>query len=135
MDCFTPAQRSKVMSRIKSKNTAPELIVRRMLTDLGLRYRLHTGALPGKPDIANCRHKWAIFVHGCFWHGHRCRRGARPTSNKRFWNSKLSRNIERDKENQRKLRAGGWKVVVIWQCELSFPHRVAKRLAKLSSLL
>lgn len=132
MDCFNPAQRSKIMSQVRSKNTAPELIVRKILTELGLRYRLHADALPGKPDIANHSHKWVVFVHGCFWHGHSCRRGTRPTSNKRFWNSKLSRNKERDRENQRKLRAGGWRVIVIWQCELSAPRRVERRLAKLA---
>lgn len=107
------------MARVKNKNTAPELLVRRILHRLGYRFRLHRRDLPGNPDIVLPRHHTAIFVHGCFWHGHDCPRGKRPATRPDFWNPKLDKNMERDKKNHEMLTQLGWRVVVIWECELA----------------
>lgn len=117
-DTFTKEQRSKIMSRVKSTNTKPEILVRQLLHRMGHRFRLHRKDLPGKPDIVLPRHHKVIFVHGCFWHGHEgCPRAARPTTNVDFWNAKIDRNIERDGQNRRELEAEGWESLVIWQCQ------------------
>ena len=107
------------MSKIKGRDTKPEKVVRSLLHKMGYRFRLHRGDLPGKPDIVLPKYKKVIFVHGCFWHGHEdCRRSERPSSNKEFWESKLTKNIERDKQNQKKLTELGWASLVIWQCQI-----------------
>jgi DNA mismatch endonuclease (patch repair protein) len=116
------------MSRIGGKDTAPELAVRKILSELGMRYRLHAKELTGRPDIVNRARGFAIFVHGCFWHGHTCRRGARPTSNSTFWNAKLSRNKQRDRASVAALRKAGWHVVTIWECQLNEASSVQRRL-------
>lgn len=107
-----------MMAAVRGKNTTPERTVRHALFAAGYRYRLHRRDLPGAPDITLPRFRTAIFVHGCFWHGHDCPRGRRPTSNTEFWNRKLDGNIKRDRQNQAALRATGWRVEVIWQCSL-----------------
>jgi DNA mismatch endonuclease (patch repair protein) len=118
-DVFSPAERSAVMRRVKGKNTGPELALRQILTRMGLRYRLHRKDLPGAPDIAFIGRKTAIFMHGCFWHGHDCRRGARqPKANADYWIAKIGRNRARDLVNTGKLLAMGWRPVVVWECEL-----------------
>jgi DNA mismatch endonuclease (patch repair protein) len=105
------------MSRVKGRDTKPEKIVRSLLHRLGYRFRLHRRDLPGKPDIVLPKYKKAIFVHGCFWHGHEgCPRSARPTSNADFWNKKIDGNMRRDAAAQEQLTALGWKFLVIWQC-------------------
>ena len=110
--------RSSLMSRIRSRDTTPEMVVRRTAHGLGLRFRLHRGSLPGCPDLVMPKHHSVVFVHGCFWHGHSgCRRSGRPTSNVSFWNQKLDGNVRRDKRNIRKLRNLGWRVLVIWECQ------------------
>ncbi|MFH1821637.1 MAG: very short patch repair endonuclease [Methanobacteriota archaeon] len=115
---FTKKKRSQIMAKVKGKNTRPEKIVRSLLHAMGFRFRLHVTALPGKPDIVLPRYKKIIFVHGCFWHGHRgCKRSARPKTKKRFWNAKLDANIRRDKEHVKRLRNRGWKVRTIWECQ------------------
>ena len=106
------------MSRIGSKHTKPELVVRSILHRLGYRYRLHRKELPGRPDIAFIGRKKAIFVHGCFWHGHGCKIGKLPKSNLAFWNPKIERNRQRDLESISKLEQIGWEVAEVWQCEL-----------------
>ncbi len=106
------------MSRVKGRDTEPELHVRRELHAAGLRYRLHRQDLPGRPDIALPALRTAIFVHGCFWHGHQCKRGRRPTSNSAFWTAKLDRNLQRDRSAIAALNQAGWTVTVIWECEL-----------------
>jgi len=121
-DVFTPEQRSAVMRRVKAKDTAPEMKVRRALTRLGARYRLHRKDLPGAPDIVMPGRKLAIFVHGCFWHGHDCARGARvPKQNRDYWLAKVARNRERDAASRGALEAAGWRVLVLWECGLRDP--------------
>jgi len=128
VDNRTKASRSRLMSRIGSKHTKPELIVRSLLHRLGYRYRLHRKELPGRPDIAFIGRKKAIFVHGCFWHGHGCKIGKLPKSNLEFWNPKIERNRQRDSENISELEQIDWAVEVVWQCELrdfqSLEHRL-----------
>lgn len=111
-------QRSSIMRAVKSKDTKPEMVVRRLVHGLGYRYRLHVDILPGKPDLVFTKRRKVIFVHGCFWHGHDCRRGARrPTTNGEYWKAKISRNIQRDAENYCILRQKGWEVIIVWECE------------------
>jgi len=105
------------MSSVKNKNTKPELLVRSLLHKNGLRFRLHGKDLPGSPDIVLPKFKTAVFVHGCFWHGHSCPKGRRPETNENFWNEKLDENMNRDKSNYSALRDMEWKVEVIWECE------------------
>jgi DNA mismatch endonuclease (patch repair protein) len=116
-DCFTPARRSEIMGLIRSEDTQPEIIVRRLLHRLGFRFRLHRKDLPGKPDIVMARHRTVINVHGCFWHGHTCKEGRRPKSNLSYWNRKLDRNQQRDLRVQEELEALGWRTLVVWECE------------------
>jgi len=106
------------MGRISGKDTKPELIIRKALFSEGYRYRLHRKDLPGNPDIVFPNRKKVIFVNGCFWHGHSCKKAALPTTNKSFWEKKLTGNKERDKRNLAKLKAMGWKSMVIWQCQI-----------------
>lgn len=114
--------RSFNMSRIRSKDTRPELLVRRFLHSKGFRYRLHSKHLPGRPDIVLPRYKAAIFVHGCFWHSHGgCKTAHIPSSNQDYWINKLNRNMARDAEHQQKLQALGWRVLIVWECELKKP--------------
>ncbi len=119
------------MRSIRSKNTKPELTVRRALTRLGFRYRIHPRALPGRPDIAFIGSRKAIFVNGCFWHQHRdptCSLRKFPRSNLKYWKPKLKRNCERDLENLASLKAAGWKSLVLWECELGSNVALEKRL-------
>jgi DNA mismatch endonuclease (patch repair protein) len=130
-DVFTREKRSAIMSRIKGENTKPEILVRKIVHSLGYRFRLHSNALLGKPDLVLPRHEKIIFVHGCFWHGHnRCSRSALPSTNKRFWQNKILVNKARDIRVRRKLSRDGWKVVVIWQCQTKDIGRLTKRLKR-----
>lgn len=114
------------MRKVKAKNTSPELKLRRLLCDLGFRgYRLHYSKLPGTPDVVFVSRKKAIFVHGCFWHGHDCKAGKNvPRTNQEYWKPKLERNKKRDVEWQNQLRSIGWDVLVVWECQLKFPENV-----------
>jgi len=124
----TDPQRSRIMRAVKSVDTGPEMIVRRMLHKLGYRYRLHRKDLPGKPDLVFPSRKAVIFVHGCFWHGHNCKRGARtPKTNTQYWTDKIRRNVERDAQTIADLKAAGWRVLVIWECELKDIDRLRSR--------
>jgi DNA mismatch endonuclease (patch repair protein) len=126
-DFVTPEKRSDIMRGVKQSSTEPELLVRRALHAKGFRFRLHRKDLPGKPDIVLPRYKKAIMVHGCFWHQHKgCKDGRVPTSNTAYWGPKLERNVERDAEKAAALRALGWRVVVIWECEARTPARLAR---------
>ena len=130
-DVFSQEKRSSVMRQVKGKGTTPELAVRRLLTGLGLRYRLHRKDLPGAPDVVMAGRKLAIFVHGCFWHGHDCARGARvPKQNRDYWTAKIGRNRTRDAEHQTALQAKGWTPLVVWECELKDEATVRGRLAE-----
>lgn len=128
-DHLTKERRSWNMSRIRSTNTKPELIVRSILHRAGFRFRLHVKDLPGKPDIVMPKHKTVIFVHGCFWHGHkRCRRGNLPKSNQEYWLNKIGGNKTRHAKHARKLRRMGWRVIVAWECQAQRPEVLAERL-------
>ena len=116
MDVFDEKTRSRIMARIKSKNTKPEIAIRSALHRAGFRFRLHAKELPGRPDIVLPKYRTIILHNGCFWHGHKCKLGRLPTSNRKFWREKIRRNRKRDAENERKLEAMGWKVVRIWTC-------------------
>jgi len=116
------------MSRVKSRDTAPERAVRSMIHAMGYRFRLHRKNLPGKPDIVFGPRKKAVFIHGCFWHGHRCPKGRLPKSNEAFWRAKIETNRARDKRNTRRLKSLGWGVLVVWQCHLKNPLGVRKRI-------
>lgn len=120
-------QRSAIMARVRSSNTAPEMIVRSALHRLGFRYVLHDNRLPGRPDLSFPSRRAAIFVHGCFWHRHdRCRRAAMPKARSDYWRKKFDRNVDRDRRNQSALRTLGWCVIVIWECELKASDWISK---------
>lgn len=128
-DVFTPEKRRRIMSRVKGTDTRPEMIVRSLVHRMGYRFRLHRRDLPGCPDLVLKKHGKVIFVHGCFWHGHKgCRRSSRPSSNTEFWNRKLSGNMERDSRNQDALKKDGWKVLVVWECETKDQEELKKTL-------
>jgi DNA mismatch endonuclease (patch repair protein) len=114
----TAAERSAMMARIRSKDTKPEMIVRKALHRLGFRFRLHVRDLPGRPDIVLPKYRIIIQVKGCFWHGHTCRDGRLPKSNRKYWVPKLLRNKQRDISNERKLRRLGWSVRTLWECRI-----------------
>ena len=119
MDIWSKMKRSEVMSNIRSTNTKPEIIIRSLLFRNGYRFRIHQKTLPGKPDIVFAKYRTVIFVHGCFWHNHsKCKEGRIPSSNSVFWKEKLKKNINRDKVNISKLKDLGWKVIVVWECEI-----------------
>lgn len=127
VDSVTPALRSEIMSRVRSKNTRPEMIVRRMLHKAGYRYRLHTADLPGKPDLVFAGRKKVIFIHGCFWHMHEsCAMARIPKSRVEFWTAKLSANRDRDTRNVAELRQAGWDVLTVWECELARSDLLAR---------
>lgn len=122
-DVFTPEKRAAVMRAVKGKDTKPEMIVRRLLHGAGYRYRLHRADLPGKPDLAFSGRRKVIFVHGCFWHGHDCKRGARvPKTNTGYWTAKIARNVARDKKTAAEIDSLGWQRLVIWECEIPAPN-------------
>jgi DNA mismatch endonuclease (patch repair protein) len=119
------------MRAVRSRDTTPELIVRRAATALGYRYRLHKATLPGKPDLVFASRRKAILVHGCFWHGHDCKRGARePKSNVEYWRAKVRRNRQRDADAIAALTEAGWNVLIVWECEVKNRGALADRLAQ-----
>ncbi len=131
VDVHTPEQRSRNMSAIKGRDTAPELAVRRFVHGLGYRYRLHRRDLPGKPDLVFSKSRKIVFVHGCFWHIHTCGNGCvKPKSNADFWEDKRRGNVDRDKRNEAALVEAGWKVMTIWECEIRAGEEFKARLAR-----
>ena len=131
-DVYSVEKRAAVMRRVKGRDTTPEMTVRRALTRLGLRYRLHRKDLPGCPDIVMPGRRLAILVHGCFWHGHVCARGARvPKQNRDYWMAKVARNRTRDSQALTQLEALGWRVETIWECEMKDEAGFATRLRDL----
>ena len=126
------AKRSALMARIRSSNTQPELAVRCWLHAMGFRFRLHRRDLPGRPDLVLPRHKLVIFVHGCFWHQHAgCRLASSPKTRQGYWGPKLAGNVERDQRNAADLRASGWRVETIWECDARKPEILAARLTQI----
>lgn len=129
MDHLSKAQRSQNMARVKSRNSRPEMIVRRLAHSMGYRFRLHRSDLPGKPDLVFPRLRKIILVHGCFWHRHKCRRGrSMPSTRVAFWKSKLGANKERDRKIRRQLQRQGWDVLVVWECKITDLNRCADRI-------
>ena len=129
-DVFTPEKRSAVMRRVKSRDTTPELAVRRSLRTARIGYRLGGCGLAGKPDVVMKGRRVALFVHGCFWHGHDCARGSRqPKTNADYWRTKISRNRERDARNDAALTGAGWRVITVWECEMKAPRFAADLVA------
>jgi DNA mismatch endonuclease (patch repair protein) len=119
MDIWSKEKRSEVMSKIKGKNTKPELLLRSQLFKQGFRFRIHRKDLPGKPDIVLPKYKTVIFVHGCFWHYHKdCKEGRIPSTNSTFWKNKLQGNVAKDKAHLKELEKMGWQVITIWECEI-----------------
>lgn len=138
-DKFTQDERSKIMAKVRSTDTTPEIIVRKLLHSLGYRFRLYRTDLPGKPDIVLPKYKTVIFVNGCFWHGcPTCRHAKiRPEHNSDYWAKKLDRNLQRDNENYSKLMNCGWKVIVVWECEtkkMNLPKLIQRLKGELSVL-
>lgn len=132
-DLMSAAERSERMSRIRSQNTKPELMVRKFLHHQGFRYLLHVKGLSGRPDLVLPKYRTVIFVDGCFWHGHSCQGGRVPATNTSFWKEKISANKGRDRRNRRALKKDGWRVVQIWECQLSTKTRRDNALARLAS--
>ena len=125
----TPEERSRVMRQVKSQDTSPELRVRKLLHGLGYRYRLHRRGLPGTPDIVFPARRKVIFVHGCFWHGHGCKRGARtPKTNRAYWEGKIGRNRDRHERSCAALAEAGWRVLTVWECEIRDTETLTARL-------
>ena len=125
----TTEQRSHIMRAVKSKGTHPEMTVRRLAHSMGYRYRLHWKQLPGKPDLVFGPRKKVIFVHGCFWHGHNCKRGNRtPKTNRAYWRRKIARNEERDQEHLKALESQGWQALIVWECEANNSSLMERRL-------
>ena len=106
------------MRRVRAKDTTPELLVRRAFHKHGFRYRLHSDSLPGKPDLVFKKYRTVVFVHGCFWHWHGCKRSRMPNSNVPYWTKKIARNVERDQEHYNALRAAGWRIEILWECAI-----------------
>lgn len=125
MDNLTPTERSRIMSKVRAKNTRPEILVRSYLHRHGLRFRINKSSLPGKPDIILPKYKAIVFVNGCFWHHHQapnCKLARIPKSNVSFWKQKILGNAKRDTETIKKLKALGWRVFCVWECQLTHPE-------------
>ena len=135
-DFLSPAERSKRMSRIRGKDSRPELLLRRALHALGFRYRLHGAGMPGTPDLVFPKYKAVVFVHGCFWHRHSgCKIATTPKSNTSFWLAKFEKNVARDQRATAGLKSSGWTVLVAWECEVSTQAKAAMAAARIGSLL
>lgn len=123
-DIVDRATRSRMMAAVKGKNTKPEIAIRRALHAMGFRFRLHVRRLPGRPDIVLAKHRAAIFVNGCFWHGHDCPMYRQPADNREFWMKKIDRNRERDERAMSEIRNAGWRVLTIWECAMRGRGRI-----------
>jgi DNA mismatch endonuclease (patch repair protein) len=131
MDTLTPAERSERMSRVRSRDTKPEMLVRRLVHKMGYRYRLHARKLPGNPDLVFPSLRKIIFIHGCFWHRHgSCKNTRWPKSRLAFWKPKLEENRQRDAANHRRLRRMGWRVMTVWECKLAQTEAVSRRVKR-----
>jgi len=131
LDHLGPAERSRLMARIRGSNTKPELMVRQVAHHLGFRFRLHQKDLPGTPDLVFPKYRLAVFVHGCFWYRHEgCRRASTPATNGPFWEEKFKRNVERDATATQELERAGWRALVIWECAARNPESVGRQLSE-----
>ncbi len=132
MDNLTREQRKLCMTKIKAKNTKPEIAVRKILTRFGARYRLHSSKLAGKPDIVMAKARKIIFINGCFWHQHKkCKKQAMPKANKKYWESKLQRNIRKQAQDIKLLKKQGWKVYKIWECQTNNENKLTQKISKI----
>ena len=132
MDNLTREQRKLCMTKIKAKNTKPEIAVRKVLSRLGERYRLHNSKLAGKPDIVIVKTKKIIFINGCFWHQHKnCKKQAMPKANKKYWESKLKRNIEKQAQDIKLLKKQGWEIYKIWECQTNNEDKLTQKILKM----
>ena len=130
-DVFSKEKRSQIMSKIRGRDTLPEKKVRSIIHRMGFRFSLHKKDLPGKPDIVLTRHKKIVLVHGCFWHGHnKCKFAYTPKTNTEFWVEKIKKNITRDKKVKQELQKRGWKVLEIWECEISYPKKLLQKISE-----
>jgi DNA mismatch endonuclease, patch repair protein len=135
VDTFSPEKRSEIMRRVRSADTRPEIIVRKMLHRAGFRFRLKNSCLPGKPDIVLPKYRAAIFIHGCFWHRHKgCKEAAMPASNRTYWRAKFERNTKRDLRVQGELQRLGWRVFTVWECQLS-PRKTERLRGRITEFL
>lgn len=134
-DILSPVERSTRMSLIRSKDTRPELVVRKAVWAAGFRYRLHRKGLPGRPDLVFPALRTVVFIHGCYWHAHSCQKGRIPTQNSRFWREKFAANQARDQRNAQRLRREGWSVLTIWECSLSTAKSRDRSVRKLLNAL
>jgi DNA mismatch endonuclease (patch repair protein) len=130
-DTLTKAERSALMARIRGTNTKPEVFVRSALHRAGFRFRIHSRALPGRPDIVLPKHRTVVFVHGCFWHRHGCTLSSEPATRRAFWREKFARNVERDRRTAAALRRAGWRVLTVWECALRGNARREASIARL----
>lgn len=130
VDNLSSPERSALMSRVRGKNTKPELVVRKLLHSMGYRFRLHGRDLPGTPDIVLPKRRTIIFVHGCYWHGHNCSAGRLPKTRVDFWSRKITANRARDVRAVRALRRQGWSTLIIWQCQIRDLKRLTARLQR-----
>lgn len=129
VDIYSRKKRSDIMSKISGKETTPEILIRKYLFSKGFRFRKNDKRYPGKPDIVLPKHNTIIFVHGCFWHGHQnCKYSKLPNTNTEVWKVKIQANVSRDKKNYDKLKKGGWKISIVWQCELNSKGKIKNRL-------
>ena len=129
IDILTPEERSELMGRIRGVDTKPELFVRRALHALGYRFRTHVRELPGCPDLVFSRRRAVVFVHGCFWHRHGCKKTYVPKSSREFWETKFDSNVKRDKRDQKRLVEAGWRILVVWECEIESDKGIIDRIA------
>ena len=130
MDIVNRRVRSRIMAAVPQRDSAPEMVVRRLVHRMGYRYRLHVRQLAGSPDLVFPRLKRVVFVHGCFWHRHTCKRATTPATRRAFWEEKFEQNKARDRRNSRALRRAGWGVLIVWECWTRRPDRLEERLAK-----
>lgn len=129
MDTVSSDQRRHIMSSVRGKNTKPEVRVRSLLHRLGLRFRLHDRKLPGRPDVVLSKHQTVVFVHGCFWHRHGCKKTTTPKTRADFWQAKFKANVARDRYQRKMLETAGWRVLEVWECELAEEEKLTERLA------
>lgn len=132
MDIVSPEVRSRMMGRIKGKNTGPEITVRKAAHGMGLRFRIHRKALPGNPDLVFPKHRTVVFVHGCFWHRHDCGLAAEPKTRPEFWAAKFKATIDRDLRTRTQLEALGWRVIEIWECEVRDAEILSAKLLQIA---